>query len=440
MGVILMAIPVMNFEPEDSNIGRMLDRYGSMESSKLARQLAELHNQELQAKLPYVGPMQEQSLQKAIYENMIQKPYAQNASDFAMADLSQKKSNVGLTNAQIKEALARVPFINAQTERENFLTANPLLSLGGTAGQVGAIQYIQQHPELFGSTQNQTTNQSPNQSNSQIGTGLNNYSQMIRDSLLTQLQKDQSLAQLNTQRAQGQNYLALTPDQKNFVLAQGAGMGIEPTEMAKYLLSGKTVSDIAKEKGFDPNNLPEPIYALTPSGRTQLERRQQAQAEINVLDKKLTEAMAPYSRRVMGYSPKQIGEALSGTNDDTQAKFLAASALQPEMAQIRLRLGGGNVGIEAIRELTKSSMGHINHLQSTISPSVYKKAQEYMNSWLNEAANAANRAHLRGGSTANKTPDLSQLSIDNTGNQPTSTPKQKRSRYNIQTGQFERVE
>jgi hypothetical protein len=59
-------------------------------------------------------------------------------------------------------------------------------------------------------------------------------------------------------------------------------------------------------------------------------------------------------------------------------------------------MGGGNVGIEAIREMTGTSMGHLNIVQGMVSPGVYKKANEYVDEWLSDAVDAANKKATQG--------------------------------------------
>ena len=262
---------------------------------------------------------------------------------------------------------SEMAYKNALTQKMAFQQQNPLYGQPGVAGQIGAAQISD--PQT---------------------------SQMIMQSLKNKQQQIQSDADLNSKRAEGYTFNTLPMPDRQYLLAQAAGMGIEPNEAATRFNKGETIDQMASSQGFDPQNKPEPVYPLTPSGQTQLKMRQAANAEIKVLGSKISDAMAPYSRKIMGKSPKQIIEAIKGQEPDSQAKLLAAKALQPELASIRLRMGGGNVGIEAIREMTNSSMGHIGTFEALVSPEVYKKTNEYVDKWLTEAVEAANSKATQG--------------------------------------------
>lgn len=288
--------------------------------------------------------------------------------------LELKKQQLELENFQPRTE-AEMAYKQAQTNKLNFLNENPLYGQPGAAGQLGAAELLKRNPQL---------SSTPGAAN------------LILNALNTNQNAKQSLADLNYQRASGYSFNSLPMNDRSYLLAQAAGMGIEPNEAIKRFNKGETVDQMASAEGYDPNNKPEPVYPLTPAGQTQLKMRQAANDEIKVLGKKISDAMAPYSRKILGYSPKQISEALKGKNEESQAKLLAARALQPELASIRLRMGGGNVGIEAIREMTNSSMGHINNLQALVSPEVYSKTNEYVDQWLTDAVDAANKRATQG--------------------------------------------
>jgi hypothetical protein len=62
------------------------------------------------------------------------------------------------------------------------------------------------------------------------------------------------------------------------------------------------------------------------------------------------------------------------------------------MASLRLKAMGGQVGIEAIREVQEASMANVKSFQSLVSPAVYKQAQQYMTNWISQGLGAANNA------------------------------------------------
>lgn len=266
-----------------------------------------------------------------------------------------------------------------EIESKKLQSENPLLSSTGAAGQIGAMIKLASNPGMA----------------EKYGLNVNELNNLIKQSLQQNIASQQGRTELNLKRAQGLEFNSLPAEYKTQILALGGGMGIDPDTMTKELMSGKSLEQIASEKGYNPSDLPSPIYPLTAAGREQIRRRNDALQEINTLGKKVNEAMAPYSKRIAGYSPKQVMEALKGTNEDSQARFIAARALQPELAAIRLRMAGGNVGIEAIRELTNTSLGHVKIYEPFMNEKVFSKAMEYVDDWLNEAAQAANKQSLR---------------------------------------------
>lgn len=300
------------------------------------------------------------------------------------------------------------------------LLQNPLLNKSGIAGDIGSMLYLANNPEMANKIQGGMPGQQGPQQMGQPGMqqnpmqqqgmpqgqgmqqqvnpmqggnmtpGNGNMMDILKQGIGLNLKAKEASTALNQAKAKGYTFNSMPVDFKNYLLALGGGMGINPNEMTKRLANGETVEEIATKEGFDPNNMPEAIYPLTGADRTRLHQRQQANAESKILSKTISEWMAPYSRRFGGYSPKQLGEALKGENPDGQAKYLAALALQPEQAGIRIRSMAGNVGIEAIRELTEKSMGNAKIYQGTISPAVYQKAQDLVEQKITQAMEAAN--------------------------------------------------
>jgi hypothetical protein len=218
--------------------------------------------------------------------------------------------------------------------------------------------------------------------------------QLMMQGINTTQEQKQAYAKFYEKRTQAYNYMSLPIDNKAALLAQAAGMGYDPTQATNLFMAGNTIDDLAKAKGFDLGNLPEPIYPTTKTSLTQIQKRQQALSEINNLNPVLASAIAPYAQRITGWSPVQVAQALKGTDNESQAKLLAARALMPEMSALRLRAMTGQVGIEAIREVTNASMGHIKVFQSLVTPEVYQKTNEYLDKWINDAVNAANTKGL----------------------------------------------
>lgn len=337
--------------PDFDTIGSMIvNRLGQFEQNELARQKAK--NALIQNK--YSEPMADLELKQKQTENELYKPRTE-------ADIANRTAN---------------------TNRLNFQLQHPLYGQAGMAGQVGAAELLRKNPQLA---------KNPNALN------------LIEQSMSGGLANQQAQTELHQKQASGYDFNSLPISSKEYLLAQTAGMGIDPVEGRKLLASGKSLEKIASDNGYDPNNLPEPVYPLTKAGQTAFKNRQAANEEIKALSGKISNATKEYSRKLFGQSPKLILEAIQGKNEEGQAKALAARALQPELAAIRLRMGGGNVGIEAIREMTNTSMGHLNVIDGMISPNVYSKAQEYVDQWLTEAVDAANKKATQGIATKKST-------------------------------------
>lgn len=341
----------------------------------------------------------------------------------SQAELELKRLAPSMTNAQIAN-------IMAQTRHQGFLTDNPLLDKTGTAGQLGSLMYLNSHPELsnvLSEDNNQRSNLpgdvrklenispwrredlqigqegigrlkdsfGPNIHNFQNTSGdsntrKNDIASLLKESIISDLTRKNAYADLANKKSENYGYGMLTADQKRRWVAQAQGMGVSENDARKFFNKGGSIQELAEAKGFDQNNLPEAIYSPTNTDITRAHFRQQAVSEIDAMQQILTEAVAPYSQRIMGYSPKQISEAIKGENPDAQARFLAAKALQPEMASLRTKAMGGQVGIEAIREIQNASMGNINSFQSLVSPEVYSKAQQYMQDWISLGSKTAN--------------------------------------------------
>lgn len=377
----------------------------------------------------YRGRAQEQEKQAGLKGIELQ-----FAPRMAQADLESKRANTGYTGAN--------------TRNLNFKNQNPLFGQTGTAGQLGALIYLQNNPELLSSFEEgnnthkdlpgnvaasnekyspwkredlqineegigrlknlmtaQSTMPQPSQGMGSAGIApqkKNDMLSLLRDSITGDIKRKNAYGELANKKVENYGYGQLTADQKRAWVAQAAGMGIGANEARGFFNNGGSIEDLAESKGFNPDDIPEPIYNPTQTDLSRAHFRQQAMAELNLLDKHITEAGAPYSRRFDGYSPKQIMEALSGENIEGQAQYLAARALMPEMAALRLKIQNGQVGIEGIREVLHSSMGNINAFQGLVSPEVYALTQQYIDTWINEAAEKANSIAFDPGRAQNK--------------------------------------
>jgi ribosomal protein L23 len=183
----------------------------------------------------------------------------------------------------------------------------------------------------------------------------------------------------------GNSFDKLPTNDKKQSVALMKGMGVDPLEAVSYLRQqGNSPSTYAQEKGIDVTKV-EPDYA---AGEQNIKMAQQANAymeEIDTLDKHINDGLGKYQNKIMGYSLDQIADAAEGSNPDQQARALAARALLPELNSLRLKIAGGNIGIEALRELEHKSLGKLNVLESLVDSETYTKAQKYMTDWIKEA-------------------------------------------------------
>lgn len=175
-----------------------------------------------------------------------------------------------------------------------------------------------------------------------------------------------------------------TNDKKQSV-ALMKGMGVDPVEAVSYLRQkGNSPSTYAQEKGIDINAV-QPDYALGEQNVKDAQRASAYMDEIDTLDKHINEGLGKYQNKILGYSLEQIADAAEGSNPDEQGRALAARALLPELNALRLKIAGGNIGIEALRELEEKSLGKMNVIESLIDTPTYNAAQKYMRQWIEEA-------------------------------------------------------
>lgn len=372
-------------------------------------------------KMRYLPDMLKEQLRQQQLANALAQVQAQYAPQMTQAELEYKQqmaphlaAQTGLTNEQAKyfgpTAMSEIGLRGAQTglanqqiKQSQFNLANPLLQQTGAAGQLGALAYMQQHPELFGNINNGQASQNGQPSNgilgdlnANVGMGSGqipnngNMADLLKANIFADLRGNIARTNLNEKLAQGYSYSKTPIDTKRQMLAQAAGMGVDPNEASEFFTQGGTVAELAQQNGLDPKNLPDAIFPSTNQDISKIKFRQQALQEINTLNPILTEALAPYAQRVNGFSPKQIAGAIKGDDPDAQAKFLAARGLQPEMSALRLKAMGGQVGIEAIKEVQNASLGNIKAFESLVSPEVYQRANQYMDQWINQGVNRAN--------------------------------------------------
>jgi hypothetical protein len=202
----------------------------------------------------------------------------------------------------------------------------------------------------------------------------------------SKLAHEQAVTNRSLDMTAGGGFDKLPANEKKRAVGLTTAMGLDPVEGTQQLRSGKSLQDIAKEKGVKLEDFT-PVYPLGEENIKQLQRRTGYVSEIKNLEKNIAGATGKYQNKIFGYSFDQAADALSGENPDEQGKVLAARALQPELSALRLKVAGGNIGIEAIRELADKSMGNLKVFESLVDTEAYNAMQKYMTKWLEEAAN-----------------------------------------------------
>lgn len=185
----------------------------------------------------------------------------------------------------------------------------------------------------------------------------------------------------------GTGFDRLPIDEKKRAIGLTTAMGIDPVEGTQLLRSGKTLQDIAKEKGVKLEDIT-PVYPLTTENTKQLQKRTGYVAELKDLESKVAEPLSRYPDKIRGYSLKQIADSVDNKNPDEMGKVLAARALSPEIAALRLKVAGGNIGIEAINALTEKSLQDSKIIEGLVDTPTYLATQKYITQWLEEAANS----------------------------------------------------
>lgn len=175
--------------------------------------------------------------------------------------------------------------------------------------------------------------------------------------------------------------------QKNDMISTAVGMGYSTDEALGALSSGVPLSELAKAKGINIKDV-EKVYAPTSSNISQMKSMEGAAAELDVLEDHVTDAAKNYPNTWYGFSPAQVKDALSGLNEDEQARFLASRALQPEIAGARSRIAGGSSAHAALKEVQEKSLGSSKIFSSLVNKNVYEKTQKYINEWLREGVKA----------------------------------------------------
>lgn len=314
---------------------------------------SQLANQQEQVKAKYAEPTAQQALQKSILEN---KFYAPNM-----------QSQIGLNNANANE-----------------------------------LRTMQQNPLLRG--------QSTRDLAALIMAGLvdpNQIQQMVRG-LVEKPQIDigykEALTKTMNANTQGKPFFMAPADTKAAMIGQAKAFGVNEDDAVRAFSSGMSLSDLAAKQGYSPdgNDWPIPAFNPTSSIRTQQERANIAYAGIRAIEPSIKEALAPYVKKWNGQSLQQLNDALKGQNVERRGKALGAAAMAQELQMLRIRAGGAQVGITALKEGLEASKTRLHTPDLTMTPEVFEIAQDYISDQIGKLNSAENKALNPRGSAKNK--------------------------------------
>src|ERR1041385_543318 len=149
-----------------------------------------------------------------------------------------------------------------------------------------------------------------------------------------------------------------------------------------------------EESDFDAvlrNRTPAPVLTGTIKGG-------QAEAELKVFEDFVKSTLGRYGTTYLGMSPKQVFDSYKdafGNDPEAQeelGKLIAAQAILYEIAQIRMRLSGGEPGIHATKKLIKLSEKAIKTVMPYMSAESRLSASKHMDEVLSSGFNARTRA------------------------------------------------
>ncbi len=157
----------------------------------------------------------------------------------------------------------------------------------------------------------------------------------------------------------------------------------------------------------------------------------QAEAEIDVLQKFANKALKPYGDTYNDLSPQQVLDTFK-TDRNSQlklGKFIGGQGLTFEIAQQRIKLANGQPGVTSTNELVNLSKQAINAKYPRLSGIAREEAARFMNEALSAGLKARSKIGI-GGSYLEKT----RYEANKSSNQQNSGATL---RYNLQTGRFE---
>lgn len=285
------------------------------------------------------------------------------------------------------------------------------------ASQIAQAVQKQQHAMNIPQSQADTGQGSPNGQ----GFNVNSLVQALIQKPMTDLQYKQTLTKVMNQNLMGKPFTSMPTVEKEYAISQARGMGYTGEQASKMFNQGYDLSSMAKAKGYDPDNpssWPAAKGAPTTAIQTRIQRANSTIAALNAVEPTISASYAHYSPRFANVSPALIKDMLAGENPDAQADALAAYALYPEIAALRINAMGGNVGEGAIQHIADAAYSRLNTLGISPNSNVYQKVQKKVGQLIrqmNKAENAsiygqANQSYEADDEANARNSDLSSMS------------------------------
>lgn len=211
-----------------------------------------------------------------------------------------------------------------------------------------------------------------------------------RDVAIANIKKNKADLQRKEQIVKNTPWDNMTPEAKKETEAFARAMGIMAFDLGKAASEGKSLYDLAYDKGYSKDDVDKltPLFMTSIQNISELQKRNANVAAANILHKFITKGIGPNVRTIMGYSPNNIKNQITGQNKEEQANYLAALALTTDQAGLQLQMSGGPVTGAIADEYVKKTLGDAKVNQFLVSQDVYNLAQDKIHDLINRMNNA----------------------------------------------------
>jgi hypothetical protein len=130
--------------------------------------------------------------------------------------------------------------------------------------------------------------------------------------------------------------------------------------------------------------------------RTSMIQANQAESEMNVLQKYAQRGLAPYGTTYFGMSPEQVSDTFKSDKESQKrmGRFIAAQQLNFDIAQQQIKIAQGEAGVTSTEHLMQLAQQAIKAKYPRLSKEARQEAQDYLTEALKEGLNARKRAGI----------------------------------------------